>query len=72
MRTFLDKLRVLKQNEVSKRQIEINEDHLRAKVNNLEKALDFRKQLIRNPAEPISLILEVTSRAPGRINVEQL
>ena len=72
MRTFLDKLRVLKQNEVSKRQIEINEDHLRAKVNNLEKALDFRKRLIRNPGEPISLILEVKSRAPGRINVEQL
>ena len=72
MRTFLDKLRVLKQNEVSKRQIEINEDHLRAEVNNLEKAPDFRKRLIRNPGEPISLILEVKSRAPGRINVEQL
>ena len=72
MRTFLDKLRELKQNEVSKRQIEINEDHLRAEVNNLEKAPDFRKRLIRNPGEPISLILEVKSRAPGRINVEQL
>ena len=72
MRTFLDKLRELKQNEVSKRQIEINEDHLRAEVNNLDKAPDFRKRLIRNPGEPISLILEVKSRAPGRINVEQL
>ena len=59
MRTFLDKLRVLKQNEVSKRKIEINEDHLRAEVNNLEKAPDFRKRLIRNPEDPISLILEV-------------
>ena len=54
MGTFLDKLRVLKQNEVSKRQIEINEDHLRSEVNNLEKAPDFRKRLIRNPGEPIS------------------
>ena len=72
MRTFLDKLRELKQNEVSKRQIEINEDHLRAEVNNLEKAPNFRKRLIRNPGEPISLILEVKSRAPGRINIEQL
>ena len=72
MRTFLDKLRELKQNEVSKRQIEINEDHLRAEVNNLEKAPDFRKRLLRSPGEPISLILEVKSRAPGRINVEQL
>ena len=72
MRTFLDKLRELKQNEVSKRQIEINEDHLRSEVNNLDKAPDFRKRLIRNPGEPISLILEVKSRAPGRINVEQL
>ena len=72
MRTFLDKLRELKQNEVSKRQIEKNEDHLRAEVNNLDKAPDFRKRLMRNPGEPISLILEVKSRAPGRINVEQL
>ena len=72
MRTFLDKLRELKQNEVSKRQIEINEDLLRAEVNNLDKAPDFRKRLIRNLGEPISLILEVKSRAPGRINVEQL
>ena len=72
MRTFLDKLRELKQNEVAKRQKEINEENLRAEVNNLEKAPDFRKRLIRNPGEPISLILEVKSRAPGRINVEQL
>ena len=72
MGTFLDKLRELKQNEVSKRQIEINEDHLRAEVSNLEKAPNFRKRLIRNPEDPISLILEVKSRAPGRINVEQL
>lgn len=72
MRTFLDKLRELKQIEVSKRQIEINEDSLRTEVNNLEKAPNFRKRLIRNPGDPISLILEVKSRAPGRINVEQL
>ena len=72
MRTFLDKLREIKQNEVAKRQKEINEENLRAEVNNLEKAPDFRKRLIRNPGEPISLILEVKSRAPGRINVEQL
>jgi len=72
VRTFLDKLRELKQSEVSKRQIEINEEQLRSEVNNLDKAQDFRKRLIRNPGEPISLILEVKSRAPGRINVEQL
>ena len=72
MRTFLDKLRELKQNEVAKRQKEINEENLRAEVNNLEKAPDFRKRLIRKPGEPISLILEMKSRAPGRINVEKL
>jgi len=72
VRTFLDKLRELKQEEVSKRQIEIDEDHLRAEVNNLDKAPNFRKRLIRNLGEPISLILEVKSKAPGRINVEQL
>ena len=72
MRTFLDKLRDLKQNEVSNRQKEIKEDHLRSEVSKLEKAHDFRKRLIRNPGEPISLILEVKTRAPGRINVDQL
>ena len=72
MRTFLDKLRELKQNEVSNRQKEIKEDHLRSEVSKLEKAHDFRKRLIRNPGEPISLILEVKPRAPGRINVDQL
>ena len=72
MRTFLDKLRELKQKEVSNRQKEIKEDRLRSEVNNLEKAPDFRKRLIRNPGEPISLILEVKPRAPGRINVDQL
>ena len=72
MRTFLDKLREIKQNEISKRQIVKNEYYLRAEVNDLDKAPDFRKRLIRNHGEPISLILEVKSRAPGRINVEQL
>ena len=72
MKTFLDKLRELKQSEVSKRKEKINEDLLRSEVNNLEKAPDFRKQLIRNHGAPISLIVEVKSRAPGRINVEQL
>ena len=72
MRTFLDKLREIKQNEISKRQIEKNEYYLRAEVNDVDKAPDFRKRLIRNHGEPISLILEVKSRAPGRINVEQL
>ena len=72
MRTFLDKLRDLKQNEVSNRQKEIKEDHLRSEVSKLEKAHDFRKRLIRNHGEPISLILEVKTRAPGRINVDQL
>ena len=72
MRTFLDKLRELKQNEVSNRQKEIKEDHLRSEVSKLEKAHDFRKHLIRNNGEPISLILEVKTRAPGRINVDQL
>ena len=72
MKTFLDKLRELKQSEVSKRKKKVNEDRLRSEVNNLEKAPDFRKRLIRNPGEPISLILEVKPRAPGRINVDQL
>ena len=72
MKTFLDKLRELKKKEVSNRQKIIKEDYLRSEVNNLKKAPDFRKRLIRNPGEPISLILEVKPRAPGRINVDQL
>ena len=72
MRTFLDKLRELKQNEVSNRQKKLKEDRLRFEVSKLEKAYDFRKRLIRNHGEPISLILELKTRAPGRINVDQL
>ena len=72
MRTFLDRLRALKQKEVAKRQKEINEYHLRSAINDLEKSPDFRKGLIRNPGKPISLIVEVKPKAPGRINVEKL
>ena len=72
MRTFLDKLRELKQEEVLNRQKTIKKDHLVSEVNNLEKAPDFRKRLIRNQGEPISLIVEVKPRAPGRINVNKL
>ena len=72
MRTFLDKLRELKQEEVLNRQKTIKKDHLVSEINNLEKAPDFRKRLIRNQGEPISLIVEVKPRAPGRINVNKL
>ena len=53
-------------------QKEINEYHLRSAINDLEKSPDFRKGLIRNPGKPISLIVEVKPKAPGRINVEKL
>ena len=65
MKTFLDRLRELKQNEILNRQKKINEHNLRIEVKNLKKAPDFRKSLIRNPGEPISLILEFKPRAPG-------
>ena len=72
MRTFLDKLRELKNQEIELRQKTINKDHLLSNINNLEKAPNFRKQLLRKPEEPISLIVEVKPRAPGRINVNQI
>ena len=72
MRNFLDKIRELKLSEVSNRKKEVNEDHLHSEANILEKAPDFRKRLIRNHGDPISLILEVKPRAPGRINIDQL
>ena len=72
MRTFLDKLRELKEKEVLNRKNGINENQLRHEVSNLGKAPDFRKNLIRNSKDQISLICEVKQRAPGRINVDQL
>ena len=72
MRTFLDKLYDLKIKEVVKRKIEISEKNLRLKVETLGRAPYFRNCLLRKENDPISLIAEVKSRAPGRKNVERL
>ena len=65
MRTFLDRLHDLKLKEVAQRQIKISEKNLRGQV-------EMRSCLLRAPGEPISLISEVKSRAPGRNNVDRL
>ena len=72
MRTFLDKLHDLKLNEVAERKKKISEKNLLIKLETLGPAADFRTRLLREEFEPISLIAEVKSRAPGRKNVESL
>jgi indole-3-glycerol phosphate synthase len=72
MRTFLDKLHDLKLKEVAQRRKIISETILRGHAEALGNAADFRTALLRAPEEPISLITEVKSKAPGRRNVESL
>ena len=72
MRTFLDKLHDIKLKEVDQRRKIISENNLRSQAEVLENATDFRTALLRAPDEPISLIAEVKSKAPGRKNVENL
>ena len=72
MRTFLDRLHDLKLKEVAQRQIKIPEKNLRDQVEKLGQTSAFRSCLLRAPGEPISLISEVKSRAPGRNNVDRL
>jgi len=72
MRTFLDKLHDIKLKEVDQRRKIISENNLRRQAEALGNAMDFRTALLRAPDEPISLIAEVKSKAPGRKNVENL
>ena len=72
MRTFLDKLHDIKLKEVDQRRKIISENNLRSQAEALGNATDFRTALLRAPDEPISLIAEVKSKAPGRKNVESL
>ena len=72
MRTFLDRLHDLKLNEVALRKNEISENNLRVKVETLGPGSDFRNCLLRKGNDPISLIAEVKSRAPGRKNVDRI
>ena len=72
MGTFLDRLHDLKLKEVAQRQIKISEKILHDQVETLGVASAFRSCLLRAPGEPISLISEVKSRAPGRNNVDRL
>ena len=72
MRTFLDKLHDIKLKEVDQRRKIISENNLRSQAEALGNAKDFRTALLRAPDEPISLIAEVKSKAPGRKNVENL
>ena len=72
MRTFLDKLHDIKLKEVAQRRKIISENNLRTQAESLGNATDFRTALLRAPDEPISLIAEVKSKAPGRKNVENL
>lgn len=69
MRTFLDKMRDLKMQEVEAAQRHAPESELRARLSGLAPRASFSRGL---QAPGISLITEVKAQAPGRRNVETL
>ena len=72
MKKFLDRVRRLKLDEIEKRKEKFSEKFLR---NKLEESIDipeFKKNLLRNYDEEISLILEVKTRSPGKRNIDSL
>ncbi len=72
MRTFLDKMRDLKLEEVAARSQTLPESELRARLADLPPRAPFAPALQRGPGQRISLITEVKARAPGRENVASL
>ena len=72
MKKFLDRVRRLKLDEIEKRKEKFSEKFLR---NKLEESIDipeFKKNLLRNYDEEISLILDVKTRSPGKRNIDSL
>ena len=72
MKTFLDKMRLLKQEEVAVRQQTLSLDTLRNQVLRLPQSPSFAEAIRRKPGAPLSLIAEVKAKAPGRQNMDQL
>ncbi len=72
MRTFLDKMRDLKLEEVATRSQHTSAAELQAQLPDLPARASFAEAVRRAPSQRISLITEVKAKAPGRENVASL
>ena len=72
MKTFLDRVRKEKLGEIERRKEKFSERVLRKKLEESINIPEFKKNLLRNNGEEISLILEVKSRSPGEKNIDSL
>lgn len=72
MRTFLDKMKDLKAEEIAQRGLQVSEEDLRARVSGLPEPNSLSASLIHNSGGSPALIAEVKARAPGRENVSEL
>ena len=72
MRTFLDRMRDLKKEEILKRSAEDSLEELREQALNLDRPLNFREAVRRKEEGYPEIIAEVKARAPGRVNTQTL
>lgn len=72
MRTFLDKMKDLKAEEIARRGLQVSEEALREKISGRPKRASFSHALTRNSGGSPAIIAEVKARAPGRENVAEL
>jgi len=72
MRTFLDKMKALKAEEIARRGLQVSEEALREKISGRPKRASFSHALTRNSGNSPAIIAEVKARAPGRENVAEL
>ena len=71
-RTFLDRMRDLKFEEIHQRQLSVSQEDLQSKALLLPPVPSFKEALMRKQGEPLSVIAEVKARSPGRENVSSL
>ena len=72
MRTFLDKMKDLKAEEIAQRGLQVSEEDLRARVSGLPEPNSLSASLIHNSGGSPALIAEVKARAPRRENFSEL
>ena len=72
MRTFLDRMRNLKNEEILKRSSQVSLLELREQAQNLELPVPFVEAFRRKDKDFPNIIAEVKARAPGKVNVQDL
>ena len=72
MRTFLDRMRDLKNEEILKRTSQVSLLELREQAQNLDQPVPFMEAVRIKDKEFPNIIAEVKARAPGKVNVQNL